>query len=79
MNFPNPSPANQSALLADYMSDEECAAELGISKRTLARWDRLRCGPPFLKIGRLKRRPRDGTKAWLKAHEREQVCAPEAA
>lgn len=75
MNISNPSPVTHGALLDDYMSDDECAAELGISKRTLARWDRLRCGPPFLKIGRLKRRPRGGTRAWLKAHERDHAVA----
>lgn len=69
VSISNPSPASQGTLLDDYMTDDECAAELDISPRTLARWDRLGCGPPFLKIGRLKRRPRGGTKAWLKSKE----------
>ncbi|MSP75554.1 MAG: DNA-binding protein [Rhodospirillaceae bacterium] len=66
-------------MLDGYWTDEQLAAELNISPRTLQRWDRLRCGPPVVKIGRQKLRPRDGVRAWLKANERDQIRASEAA
>lgn len=34
-------------ILTDYLTEEQAAAELGISPRTLSRWQKLRKGPPY--------------------------------
>jgi hypothetical protein len=65
------SPANHGGLLDGYMTTEQLAAELKVSPRTIARWDRLRCGPPIVRIGRRKLRPRDGVSAWLKSRQQD--------
>ena len=70
MNTPDPSPSKQGGLLSEYLSDAECAHQLGIHHRTLARWDRLREGPRFVKFGRRKLRRREAVLAWLKSRER---------
>ena len=51
------SPA-RAGLLADYMTPDELAEELDRSPRTIARWARLRIGPPRTVIGRVLRRDR---------------------
>lgn len=42
----------QPGLLADFLTPAELARELGVSPRTLARWQTLRQGPPRIKVGR---------------------------
>lgn len=39
-------------VLEGYIRPEELTGELGITKRTLSRWEQLRCGPPRIQIGR---------------------------
>ena len=61
----------QNGLLADYLTDDELAGELGISPRTLARWDALGEGPPITKVGRKKMRRRKTARQWLAEKETE--------
>ena len=61
----------QERILDEYMSDAELADELGVSPRTIARWDRLREGPPITRVGRKKFRRREAVRAWLAARETE--------
>ena len=58
-------------LLADFLTQDEVAAELKISERTLDRWRRLDEGPPITKLGRrvLYRRP--SLQAWLCRREHQ--------
>jgi hypothetical protein len=62
------------SLLADYASEEETAAELDVSTRTLARWRAMRVGPPPTAVGRKWYYKRSSFAAWLDRQER----APEA-
>lgn len=57
-------------LLADFLTQEEAAAELKVCKRTLDRWRSLGEGPPITKLGRRILYRRSSTQAWLRARER---------
>jgi hypothetical protein len=62
---------NNLGLLADYASEEETAAELGVNKRTLARWRAMRVGPPPTAVGRKWYYKRSSVAAWLDRQERD--------
>ena len=62
-------------LLDDYLTPDDLAAELGKSPRTIARWDRLRIGPPKTVIGKKPYYRREAVRTWMLAQEREQVRA----
>ena len=62
-------------LLDDYFTPDALAAELDKSPRTIARWDRLRIGPPRTMIGKKVFYRREAVRQWLLAQEREQVRA----
>ena len=57
------------SILAEYMTITECAAELGIDKRTLERWNRLREAPPRTKIGKKVLYRRAAVSEWLRSQE----------
>ena len=44
--------ATLESLLADFLTQQEAAAELTVCERTLDRWRRLDEGPPITKLGR---------------------------
>ncbi len=52
-------------LHADYLSSHEASDMLGISKRTLHRWVRLRKGPPWIKVGRFVYFRKEAISLWL--------------
>jgi hypothetical protein len=54
-------------VLADYLSEEKLAAQLGINLRTLRRWRDKRLGPRFIMKGRQLIYNRDDIAAWLRA------------
>ena len=56
-------------LLADFLTQEEAAAELKVCERTLDRWRRLDEGPPITKLGRRTLYRRSSLQAWLRARE----------
>ena len=58
-------------LLADFLTQEEAAAELKVCKRTLDRWRRLGEGPPITRLGRRILYRRSSSQAWLRARERD--------
>ena len=58
-------------LLADFLTQEEAAAELQVCERTLDRWRRLDEGPPITKLGRRILYRRSSVQAWLRAQERQ--------
>ncbi len=59
----------ESTLLAEYMTPTQCAAELGIDKRTLERWHRLRQAPPRTKVGKRVLYRRAAVADWLRSCE----------
>ena len=56
-------------LLADFLTQDEAAAELKICERTLDRWRRLGEGPPITKLGRRVLYRRSSLQAWLRTRE----------
>ncbi len=58
-------------LLNEYLTVTECAAELGVDKRTLERWHRLREAPPRTKIGKRVLYRRAAVAEWLRSLEKE--------
>jgi len=65
-------------VLAEFMTIEKLAAELGRNKRTLDRWDALGIGPPRTRMGRTVLYRRSSVQKWLSAlspipRERESV------
>lgn len=53
----------------DLLSANEVAVLLGVSRRTLSRWNRLRKGPPRVKVGRFMFYRHVSLDEWLRAHE----------
>ena len=59
------------SILAEFMTMEELAAELGRNKRTLDRWDALGIGPPRTRVGRTILYRRSSVQKWLVAQEHQ--------
>ncbi|ANY18667.1 Helix-turn-helix domain protein [Tsuneonella dongtanensis] len=53
----------------DLLSANDVAELLGVSRRTLSRWNRLRKGPPRVKVGRFMFYRHASLNEWLRAHE----------
>ncbi len=60
-------------LLDDYLTPAGLAVELKKSERTIARWDRLRIGPPKTVIGKKPYYRREAVRKWLLRQERGQA------
>lgn len=56
-------------VLAEYMTSDELASELGVCKRTLDRWHSRRIGPPRVTIGRKPLYRRGGVADWIRSRE----------
>ena len=56
-------------LLADFLTQDEAAAELKVCERTLDRWRKLDDGPPITKLGRRILYRRSSLEAWLRGRE----------
>lgn len=67
------------ALLDDYLTQAQAAAELGITDRTLKRWHTDRIGPPRTKIGARVYYRKDSVAEWLKSREMIPARAKRAA
>jgi hypothetical protein len=59
-------------LLSGYLTEDECAKQLGVSRRTLQRWRRLRIGPALTKMGIRPMYRTDAVREWLLAQEQPQ-------
>jgi predicted DNA-binding transcriptional regulator AlpA len=57
-------------VLAGFLRREELAAQLGISPRTIDRWQVSRLGPPRVHVGRTILYSVESVREWL--HSREQ-------
>ena len=65
-----PAPQDQPLnLLADWISREQLAGELGLTRDTLARWEARQLGPPCTRIGRKVYYRRASVEAWINAQE----------
>ena len=62
-------------LLADFLTQDEAAAELKICERTLDRWRRLGEGPPVTKLGRRVLYRRSSLQTWLRTREHRGTAA----
>lgn len=58
-----------------YTRPEALAKLLGISLRTLSRWEKFRVGPPRIKIGHVRLYDLSQLSEWLKQHERQPLEA----
>jgi hypothetical protein len=61
--------SNTELILAEFLTREELAAELGRNPRTLDRWDVLGVGPPRTLVGRKILYRRASVHAWLRRRE----------
>jgi phage terminase Nu1 subunit (DNA packaging protein) len=58
-----------------YVTANRLAATLGVTPRTLARWDAARIGPPKIKVGKLVLFDLAKLPEWLATRETEPVRA----
>jgi predicted DNA-binding transcriptional regulator AlpA len=58
-------------VLAEYLTPEELAGELGLCKRTLDRWHAARTGPPRVTLGRKPLYRREAVAQWLRKREED--------
>jgi predicted DNA-binding transcriptional regulator AlpA len=56
-----------------YMKPTEVASQLGVSLRTLSRWQALRVGPPRAKVGRTVLYRIAAVEAWLSQNESQPL------
>jgi predicted DNA-binding transcriptional regulator AlpA len=64
-----------SSILAGYLTPKNLAQALGVSERTVARWHRLREGPPRVEIGRKVFYRLESVNAWIASCERPEARA----
>ena len=57
-------------VLDGYLRREELARQLGLSPRTIDRWESLRIGPPRVSIGRTILYKAESVLEWLNSQER---------
>ena len=67
-----------SAILAGYLTPKNLAQALGVSERTVARWHRLREGPPRVEFGRKVFYRLESVSAWIASCERPEARANRA-
>ena len=61
--------SSSEAILSEFLTTEELAAELRRNPRTLDRWDALGMGPPRTHVGRKVLYRRTSVQKWLAAQE----------
>ena len=72
----SPNGNGSNGLLGEYLTDEQLAAELDKSPRTIARWRRMGTGPPTTWIGRKPYTKRTTARQWLTTQERRRASSP---
>jgi Helix-turn-helix domain len=65
MDPDNNTPNFKAAFFAEYFPERELARVLGVSPRTLRRWNERRCGPPRTVIGRKVYYKKDSAMRWI--------------
>lgn len=56
-------------ILSNYISAESLAEQIGVTPRTLFRWQQKRVGPPVTQIGRKNFYKISSVEDWLKQNE----------
>jgi hypothetical protein len=59
-------------LLGDYFEEDQLAAELGVTRRTLRMWRLRHTGPPWGRIGKRTIYNIAAVKTWLEGRDRPQ-------
>jgi excisionase family DNA binding protein len=59
----------------EYLRPSQLAAALGISVRTLCRWNLERKAPPRIRVGRVVLYRREAVEVWLRKKENGSVGA----
>jgi predicted DNA-binding transcriptional regulator AlpA len=68
----NPVPALEgSIVLAGFLRRDELARQLGLSPRTIDRWEALREGPPRVHVGRTILYNVESVREWLRSREQQ--------
>ena len=62
-------------LTDDFITPDETADELGVTRRTLDRWHTRRIGPPRIQIGRKILYRREAVREWLLKNEQQGAAA----
>lgn len=62
--------AASASVLAGFLTPDDLATQLGISRRTLARWHAGRVGPPRCTMGKLILYRIETVRDWLAGQER---------
>jgi Helix-turn-helix domain len=65
-------------VLADFLDEEETAAELQVRRRTLRLWRQLGAGPAWIKVGRRVYCNRHSLISWLASCEHRPVRSRES-
>lgn len=63
-----------SMLLNDYLERSQLCEQLGVSARTLHRWDGLKIGPPVTRLGRRTLYKRSSVEVWLRDIEGKDMA-----
>lgn len=61
------------SVLDTLLTRDDLAKQLGVTTRTLLRWEVLRIGPPPVRIGRRTYYAVDSVAAWIKSREEPMV------
>ena len=64
------------SVLDGFLRREQLAEQLGLSPRTIDRWQALRQGPPRVCIGRTVLYEIDSVREWLRSKENQKDIAP---
>jgi len=64
-----------SIVLDGFLRREELARQLGVSSRTIDRWQSLRVGPPRLRCGRTILYNTESVREWLRSQEEQPSMA----
>jgi Helix-turn-helix domain len=72
--MPIPDEASR-GLLAAFLSEDDLAAEIGVTVRTLRRWRKKREGPDITEIGRRRMYAIAAVRRWLASREQPMVRA----
>lgn len=67
------SPLEATPILDGYLRHDELAKQLGLSPRTIDRWEALRIGPPRVSIGRTILYNAESVREWLLSRERQAL------
>src|SRR5215469_4106523 len=73
-----PDKGNARSILAELLTPEDLALELGVTDRTIGRWHRRRIGPRRVQIGRKVYYRRESVIAWVASCEHAEPRAHRA-